>query len=217
MPSNSDVPIPRRRRARSTRAHSARREVFRALCSVAGVAVRARPGPRFQSSRSTKHGHRHSAFAAHGRDAPLPLRRASHDRRTVAHGTPLFAWSTWTSHVDDLVAALAKALAAGAVQEQLFKSPETSAPLAFCSDPSAMVFCLIERKRKACIKLAFIRRARGAIGRSGRRARGRRLRRETSTRSTAPRVTTRSARASRRATRSRRCPPRASCARSISG
>ena len=49
-------------------------------------------------------------------------------------------------HVDDLRAALAKALAAGATQEQLFENPEHGS-VAFCSDPFGHGFCLIERKR----------------------------------------------------------------------
>ena len=51
-------------------------------------------------------------------------------------------------HVDDLEAALAKVLDAGATQEQLFENPEHGS-VAFCSDPFGHGFCLIERKRRA--------------------------------------------------------------------
>ena len=64
-------------------------------------------------------------------------------RRYERHWTPVHM----DIHVDDLDAALAKAIAAGAVQEQLFKSPEHGS-VAFCSDPFGHGFCLIERKRK---------------------------------------------------------------------
>lgn len=49
-------------------------------------------------------------------------------------------------HVDDLKAALAKALGAGATQEQVFENPDHGS-VAFCSDPFGHGFCLIERKR----------------------------------------------------------------------
>jgi predicted enzyme related to lactoylglutathione lyase len=49
-------------------------------------------------------------------------------------------------HVDDLKAALAKAVAAGAIQEQVFEHPEHGSA-AFCADPFGNGFCLIERKR----------------------------------------------------------------------
>jgi predicted enzyme related to lactoylglutathione lyase len=49
-------------------------------------------------------------------------------------------------HVDDLKSALARALDAGAVQEQLFENPEHGS-VAFCSDPFGHGFCLIESRR----------------------------------------------------------------------
>jgi predicted enzyme related to lactoylglutathione lyase len=49
-------------------------------------------------------------------------------------------------HVDDLEAALAKALDAGATREQVFENPEHGS-VAFCSDPFGHGFCLIARKR----------------------------------------------------------------------
>jgi uncharacterized glyoxalase superfamily protein PhnB len=50
-------------------------------------------------------------------------------------------------HVDDLKATLAKALDAGATQEQVFDNPAHGSA-AFCSDPFGHGFCLIERTRK---------------------------------------------------------------------
>ncbi len=50
-------------------------------------------------------------------------------------------------HVDDLKAALARALEAGAKQEQLFDNPKYPS-VAFCSDPFGHGFCLIERRKK---------------------------------------------------------------------
>jgi predicted enzyme related to lactoylglutathione lyase len=49
-------------------------------------------------------------------------------------------------HVDDLKAALATAIAAGATQEQVFEHAEHGSA-AFCADPFGNGFCLIERKR----------------------------------------------------------------------
>jgi predicted enzyme related to lactoylglutathione lyase len=76
-----------------------------------------------------------------------PGTRASKDtsdtRRYERHWTPVHM----DIHVDDLDAALAKALAAGALEEQTFKHPEHGS-VAFCSDPFGHGFCLIERKRK---------------------------------------------------------------------
>ena len=48
-------------------------------------------------------------------------------------------------HVEDLEAALANALAAGARREQVIGNPEHGS-VAFCSDPFGHGFCLIERK-----------------------------------------------------------------------
>jgi predicted enzyme related to lactoylglutathione lyase len=49
-------------------------------------------------------------------------------------------------HVDDLKAALEKAVDSGAKREQLFENPKHGS-VAFCSDPFGHGFCLIERKR----------------------------------------------------------------------
>ena len=59
----------------------------------------------------------------------------------------------WTSvhldlHVDDFKASLARALAAGAKQEQVFNNSGKHPAVAFCSDPFGHGFCLIERKHK---------------------------------------------------------------------
>ena len=50
-------------------------------------------------------------------------------------------------HVDDFKASLAKAIAAGAKQEQIFDNARHPA-VAFCSDPFGHGFCLIERRSK---------------------------------------------------------------------
>jgi predicted enzyme related to lactoylglutathione lyase len=49
-------------------------------------------------------------------------------------------------HVDDFDAALARALDAGARQEQIFRNPAHPA-VAFCSDPFGHGFCIIERRK----------------------------------------------------------------------
>jgi predicted enzyme related to lactoylglutathione lyase len=63
-------------------------------------------------------------------------------RRYERHWTPVHM----DIHVDDLKAVLAKALGAGATQEQLFENPEHGS-VAFCSDPFGHGFCLIEKRR----------------------------------------------------------------------
>ncbi|HEX2463744.1 MAG TPA: VOC family protein [Thermoanaerobaculia bacterium] len=50
-------------------------------------------------------------------------------------------------HVDDFEAALARALEAGAKQEQIFRNPDRGT-VAFCSDPFGHGFCLLERRRR---------------------------------------------------------------------
>jgi predicted enzyme related to lactoylglutathione lyase len=49
-------------------------------------------------------------------------------------------------HVDDLEAALARALEAGAKKQQVFKNAKHGSA-AFCSDPFGHGFCLIQRNR----------------------------------------------------------------------
>ena len=50
-------------------------------------------------------------------------------------------------HVDDLDAALNKAVMAGATAEQVFRNPDHGSA-AFCADPFGNGFCLLERKSK---------------------------------------------------------------------
>ena len=71
-----------------------------------------------------------------------PSRYTRETRHYDRHWTPVHL----DIHVPDLKAALAKALAAGAVQEQLFESSEHGS-VAFCSDPFGHGFCLIEEQR----------------------------------------------------------------------
>jgi predicted enzyme related to lactoylglutathione lyase len=72
-----------------------------------------------------------------------PSSHTSETRHYQRHWTPVHM----DIHVDDLKAALAKALQAGAKQEQLFENPEHGSA-AFCSDPFGHGFCLIERRKK---------------------------------------------------------------------
>jgi predicted enzyme related to lactoylglutathione lyase len=62
-------------------------------------------------------------------------------RRYARHWTPVHL----DLHVDDFRAALAKALRAGARQEQMFESGQHPA-VVVCSDPFGHGFCLIERR-----------------------------------------------------------------------
>lgn len=72
--------------------------------------------------------------------SPAPgIREGRHYGR---HWTPVHM----DFHVDDLRSTLAKAVEAGARQEQLFAGPGHPA-VAFCSDPFGHGFCLIERKK----------------------------------------------------------------------
>jgi predicted enzyme related to lactoylglutathione lyase len=64
-------------------------------------------------------------------------------RRYHRHWTPVHL----DFHVDDLKAALEKAVKAGATQEQLFEDPQHGS-LAFCADPFGNGFCLLERRAK---------------------------------------------------------------------
>lgn len=64
-------------------------------------------------------------------------------RRYDRHWTPVHL----DFHVEDLNAALDKALKAGAVKEQFFESPEHGSA-AFCSDPFGNGFCILERKSR---------------------------------------------------------------------
>jgi predicted enzyme related to lactoylglutathione lyase len=71
-----------------------------------------------------------------------PSRHTEETRHYDRHWTPVHL----DLHVDDLKAALAKALDAGATREEVFENPDHPS-VAFCSDPFGHGFCLIERKR----------------------------------------------------------------------
>lgn len=70
-----------------------------------------------------------------------PSPRTQDQRRYERHWTPVHL----DFHVDDLRAALAHAVAAGAIEEQVFENPEHGSA-AFCGDPFGHGFCLIECK-----------------------------------------------------------------------
>ncbi|MFO0997266.1 MAG: VOC family protein [Alphaproteobacteria bacterium] len=65
-------------------------------------------------------------------------------RRYGRHWTPVHL----DIHVDDLRAALDKAVAAGASEEQFFENDEHGSA-AFCADPFGHGFCLLERKARS--------------------------------------------------------------------
>ena len=71
-----------------------------------------------------------------------PSNNTTDTRRYERHWTPVHL----DVHVDDLDVALAEAIAAGALQEQVFRNPEHGSA-AFCSDPFGHGFCLIQRKK----------------------------------------------------------------------
>jgi hypothetical protein len=70
-----------------------------------------------------------------------PFPQANERRRYERHWTPVHM----DFHVDDFNGSLARALGAGAKQEQLFENPGRPS-VAFCSDPFGHGFCLIGRK-----------------------------------------------------------------------
>ena len=71
--------------------------------------------------------------------APFP--QANEKRRYERHWTPVHM----DFHVDNFNESLARALGAGATQEQLFENRGRPS-VAFCSDPFGHGFCLIERR-----------------------------------------------------------------------
>jgi predicted enzyme related to lactoylglutathione lyase len=73
----------------------------------------------------------------------IPSSHTKEARHYGRHWTPVHM----DLHVDNLKSALAKAVEAGAKQEQLFENPEHGS-VAFCSDPFGHGFCLIERRSK---------------------------------------------------------------------
>jgi predicted enzyme related to lactoylglutathione lyase len=72
-----------------------------------------------------------------------PSPHTQETRHYERHWTPVHI----DFHVDDFKGALAKALAAGAKQEQLYENAKHGS-VAFCSDPFGHGFCLIERKKR---------------------------------------------------------------------
>lgn len=77
------------------------------------------------------------------RDQSKPSPNTSDVRRYERHWTPVHL----DFHVDDVKAALDKALNAGAVKEMFFDDPKHGAA-AFCADPFGHGFCLLQRKAK---------------------------------------------------------------------
>lgn len=73
----------------------------------------------------------------------IPSNNTKETRHYERHWTPVHM----DLHVDNLKLALARAIEAGAKQEQLFENPEHGS-VAFCSDPFGHGFCLIERRKK---------------------------------------------------------------------
>ena len=72
----------------------------------------------------------------------VPAPGTDETRHYRRHWTPVHM----DFHVEDLRNALAKAVEAGAKQEQIFEVPGYPA-VAFCSDPFGHGFCLIERRK----------------------------------------------------------------------
>lgn len=72
----------------------------------------------------------------------VPAPGTEQKRHYQRHWTPVHM----DFHVDSLKPALAKAVEAGAKQEQIFEGPDHPA-VAFCSDPFGHGFCLIERRK----------------------------------------------------------------------
>lgn len=75
------------------------------------------------------------------REGSKPSPDTGDARRYERHWTPVHL----DFHVDDMAAALDRALEAGARKEQYFAHPEHGAA-AFCADPFGHGFCLLERK-----------------------------------------------------------------------
>ena len=71
-----------------------------------------------------------------------PSINATDTRRYERHWTPVHL----DVHVDDLDAALAQAITAGATQEQVFRN-SSHGSAAFCCDPFGHGFCLIQRRK----------------------------------------------------------------------
>ena len=74
------------------------------------------------------------------RERTKPSPNAQDVRRYDRHWTPVHL----DFQVDDLKLALAKAVKAGATQEQVFEHPEHGSA-AFCADPFGHGFCILQR------------------------------------------------------------------------
>jgi predicted enzyme related to lactoylglutathione lyase len=72
------------------------------------------------------------------REGSKPSPHTADVRRYDRHWTPVHV----DFHVDDLKAALERAVAAGATKEQVFENPEHGS-IAFCADPFGNGFCLL--------------------------------------------------------------------------
>ena len=72
-----------------------------------------------------------------------PSPNARDVRRYDRHWTPVHV----DFHVDDLKTALARAVRAGAIEEQLLEDPEHGS-IAFCADPFGNGFCLLGSRLK---------------------------------------------------------------------
>jgi predicted enzyme related to lactoylglutathione lyase len=77
------------------------------------------------------------------REGSQPSSHTAEMRHYERHWTPVHL----DIHVDDIGVTLAKALDAGATQEQFIENPEHGS-VAFCSDPFGHGFCLIEMRRR---------------------------------------------------------------------
>ena len=75
------------------------------------------------------------------REHTKPSPKTDDVRRYQRHWTPVHL----DIHVDDLAAALDRAVKAGATKEQFFENPEHGSA-AFCADPFGHGFCLLESK-----------------------------------------------------------------------
>jgi len=75
------------------------------------------------------------------REQTKPSPNTQDVRRYDRHWTPVHL----DIHVDDVRAALDKAVKAGATKEQFFEHPEHGSA-AFCADPFGHGFCLLERR-----------------------------------------------------------------------
>ncbi|HVY47736.1 MAG TPA: VOC family protein [Minicystis sp.] len=77
------------------------------------------------------------------REGTNPAPGAPAPRRYARHWTPVHL----DFHVDDLDAALERAVRAGAVNERVLRNPEHGS-LAICADPFGHGFCLLERRKR---------------------------------------------------------------------